>query len=154
MTLAPILWFDEKHKQAAAHVVLRTADGRFILQIRDDIQGIDNPGQITPFGGAAERHETPVQCALRELGEETGLRPEPMTLRYLDAVSKIDFRGKYTACVFYLLTDVDPAALVVTEGQAIVMTSDEVAADPRPTPFTRQLAALVAELISVPFGGA
>ena len=149
---SPILWFDEKHKQAAAHVVLLTPDGRFILQVRDDIPGIDNPGQITPFGGAAEPGETPIACALRELAEETGIRPEATALRYLDSVTKIDFRGHATACVFYLLSGVDPATLAVTEGQAIVMSADEVGRDPRPTPFTQQLAALIRQTVSVPSG--
>jgi 8-oxo-dGTP diphosphatase len=142
--VTPTIWFDEAHTHAAAGVVLLASDGRLILQLRDDIPTIDNPGGITPFGGAAEPGETPPQCAVRELEEETGLRVEPGALQYLDEVSKLDFRGNNTACVFYLLCDVDPASLAVTEGTAIVLTPNEVAVDSRATPFCRRLAGLIA----------
>lgn len=142
--MKPTLWFDATHAHAAAGVMLLTPDGRLILQLRDDIPTIDNPGGITPFGGAAEPGETPPQCAARELEEETGLRVDPAALQYLAEVSKLDFRGNNTACVFYLLRDVDPASLAVTEGTAIILTPNEVAVDSRTTPFCRRLAALIA----------
>ena len=141
--MTPSLWFDARHTHAAAGVVLLTPEGKAILQLRDDIPGIDNPGGITPFGGAAERNETPVQCALREVEEETGLRLDPAALRFLGETSKLDRAGNRTACVFFLLEGVDPATLRVTEGTAIVLSPEEVAADPRPTPFCRQLMARI-----------
>jgi 8-oxo-dGTP pyrophosphatase MutT (NUDIX family) len=144
----PTLWFDATHTHAAAGVVLLTRDGRLILQLRDEIPTIDNPGGITPFGGSAEPGETPPQCAARELEEETGLKVDPAALRYLGEVSKLDFRGNRTACVFYLMEGIDPAALRVTEGRPILMTPKEVAADPRPTPFCKELAARIAALMS------
>ena len=142
--MKPTLWFDATHTHAAAGVMMLTRDGRLILQLRDDIPGIDNPGRITPFGGAAEYGETPVECALRELAEETGLSVDPASMRYLAEMSKVDFRGNNTACVFYLLCNVDPASLTVTEGTAIVRSLEEIEADPRATPFCRKLAALIA----------
>jgi 8-oxo-dGTP pyrophosphatase MutT (NUDIX family) len=146
----PSIWFDAKHTHAAAGVVLITSDGRLILQLRDDIPTIDNPGMITPFGGGAEPGETPPQCAVRELGEETGLRADPANLRYLGEVSKVDFRGNRTACVFYLLEAIDPAALNVAEGAPVVMTLAEVSSDPRSTPFCKELAAKVAAIFPTP----
>jgi 8-oxo-dGTP pyrophosphatase MutT (NUDIX family) len=137
------LWFDAAHTHAAAGVFLLTPDGRVILQLRDDIPGIDNPGMITSFGGAAEPGETPLQCALREIAEETGLRPAPDALHYLDALSKRDFRGNLTACVFYTLGGIEPASLSVTEGAPIVLSPAEVARDPRTTPFCKQLVAQI-----------
>jgi 8-oxo-dGTP pyrophosphatase MutT (NUDIX family) len=139
-----ILWFDDRHSHAAAGVFMRTPDRRLILQLRDDIPGIDNPGMITSFGGGAEPGETPIACALRELEEETGLRRRPADLRFLASLSKTDFRGNVTACVFYTLEAVDPDSLVVTEGQPILLTLHEVAADPRTTMFCRQLCARIA----------
>jgi 8-oxo-dGTP pyrophosphatase MutT (NUDIX family) len=132
-------WFDAEHVQAAAGVVMTTPDGRFILQLRDDIPNIDNPGRITPFAGGAEPGETPTDCALRELEEETGVKADAAALRFLAGASKLDFRGRKTAVVMYLLTNIDPALLRVTEGRPIILSPDEVAADPRPTPFCKQV---------------
>ena len=146
------LWFDDRHTHAAAGVFLLTADRRLILQLRDDIPGIDNPGRITAFAGGAERHETPIACALRELNEETGLTAAENALRFVGAVSKIDFRGNPTACMFYLLTGVDPAALVVTEGTQVVLTFDQAASDSRLTETARRFAAMIALSLPPPPG--
>ena len=140
---ASTIWFDAAHTHAAAGVFLLTPDGRIILQLRDDIPGIDNPGKITSFGGAAEPGETPVECALRELSEETGVKVEPDALRYLDAVSKLDFRGNPTACIFFTLAGIEPASLAVTEGAAIVLSPEEVARHPRTTPACKRLVAMI-----------
>jgi 8-oxo-dGTP diphosphatase len=135
----PSIWFDAKHEQAAAGVVLLTPDGRLILQLRDDIPTIDNPGMITPFAGGAEPGETPTTCALRELAEETGLNADTGCLRFLGEASRVDRLGRTTACVYFLLEDVDPARLHVTEGRAIVLTIEEAIADRRLTTTTRRL---------------
>jgi 8-oxo-dGTP pyrophosphatase MutT (NUDIX family) len=134
-------WLDADHTHAAAGVFLLTGDGRLVLQLRDDIPAIDNPGMITTFGGAAEPGETAIACALREIAEETGLRPDPAELRYLGAVSKRDRNDNMTACVFFVLSGVDPEALAVTEGTAIVLSLVEAEADARLTPACRAMAA-------------
>jgi 8-oxo-dGTP pyrophosphatase MutT (NUDIX family) len=141
------LWIDAEHPQAAAIVLLLTPDGRVVLQLRDDIPNIDNPGMITAFGGMAERGETPITCALRELLEETGLQPDPGDLRYVGAAAKLDWRGINTACVCFVIEGIDPAALVITEGRAIVLSLAEIASDPRVTPYCR---AMVARISHVP----
>ena len=142
-----ILWFDAEHPQAAAGVVMVTPDGRLILQLRDDIPDIDNPGRITAFAGAAEPGETPLECAVRELEEETGIRADPAVLRFLGEASRRDFRGCKTAVVFYLMIGVDPDALRVTEGRPIVLSPAEIAADPRPTETCKMLVVRAAAFI-------
>lgn len=59
---------------AAALIVL--ADGRYLLQLRDDIPGIFYPGHWGCFGGALSPGETPLEGLRRELAEELEFSPE------------------------------------------------------------------------------
>lgn len=138
------LWFDAQHTHAAAGVFLLAEGDRVILQLRDDIPTIDNPGMITTFGGQAEPGETAIDCALREIAEETGLRPETSDLHYLGAVSKRDRQGHMTACAFFTLAEVDFDAMVITEGKAIVLSWGEIETDARVTSTCRDMARKIA----------
>ncbi|MEY4355584.1 MAG: hypothetical protein RLZZ89_652, partial [Cyanobacteriota bacterium] len=42
-------------------------EGRWLLQLRDDIDGIVYPGTWALFGGHIERGESPAQAVQREL---------------------------------------------------------------------------------------
>lgn len=139
----PDFWFDDYHTHAAAGVFLLTPDRRLVLQLRDDKPDIHFPGMIAAFGGGAEPGETPEACALRELAEETGLQARAEDLRRLGAASTVDFRGNRIASVYFLLRHVDPAALAVTEGTAILMSLGETAADPRLTENCRRFCAMI-----------
>ena len=144
----PEYWFDAYHTHAAAGVFLLTTDRRLVLQLRDNKPDIHYPGMIATFGGAAEPGETPVACALRELEEETGLKPRAEDLEFLGAVSRVDFRGDPTASAFFLLRGVDPEQLVITEGAAIVIPLDAIAVEPRLTKNCRRFS----EMIAAEFG--
>ena len=50
-------------------------EGKFLLQLRDDIPGIRYPGHWAFFGGHIEPGETPEIALLRELQEEIGYTP-------------------------------------------------------------------------------
>lgn len=47
-------------------------DGQWLLQLRDDIEGIVHPGCWGLFGGHLDPGERPEQAVLRELQEEIG----------------------------------------------------------------------------------
>jgi 8-oxo-dGTP pyrophosphatase MutT (NUDIX family) len=138
------LWFDAEHTHAAAGVFLLTEDARVVLQLRDDIPAIENPGMITTFGGQAEPGETAIECALREIEEETGLRPKASDLHYLGSVSKRDRHGNMTACMFFALAGIDSGKLVVTEGTAIILSRAEIDTDARVTSTCREMARKIA----------
>jgi 8-oxo-dGTP diphosphatase len=55
--------------------LLVDADGRFLLQLRDDKPEIINPGVWGTFGGELEPYETPEDGFLREIEEELAWRP-------------------------------------------------------------------------------
>ena len=102
------------------------ADGRFLLQHRDDKPGIVNPGMWGSFGGRVEPHETdtretPEEGFLREIWEELGWRPPSFALyaagpyRTLDGADpRLQLIYVYTA-----LVDVSLETLVLGEGQAM-----------------------------------
>lgn len=62
---------------AVCGLVLQDAQGRLCLQLRDDIDGIASPGTWCLFGGHMDPGETPLQTAIRELKEETGITAAP-----------------------------------------------------------------------------
>lgn len=59
-----------------ATALLVDADGRFLLQHRDDKPEIANPGKWGSFGGEIEPGETPDEGFLREMREELGWAPD------------------------------------------------------------------------------
>lgn len=59
--------------EPAAAAFLLLDDGRYVLQLRDDIPQIFFPGHWGAFGGGLHADETPLQALKRELSEELGL---------------------------------------------------------------------------------
>ncbi|NEQ78018.1 MAG: NUDIX domain-containing protein [Okeania sp. SIO2C9] len=54
-------------------------EGKFLLQLRDDIPGIAHPGKWAFFGGHIEPGETSEVAVKRELAEEIGYTPETVS---------------------------------------------------------------------------
>lgn len=97
----------------------------YVLQKRDDIPGIFNPGQLAFFGGAKEEGETWVGCAHRELKEELRLDLDESRLLEFTRVS-LDYTpfgfGTVDRVTFSVrITDEEVSALDVQEGQAAMV---------------------------------
>src|SRR5437870_13262281 len=62
--------------------ILLSTDGRLLLQLRDDLPHLTDPGKISLFGGRREGDESFLECVVREVHEEIGyyLPPDRFTL--------------------------------------------------------------------------
>jgi 8-oxo-dGTP diphosphatase len=93
--------------------------GKFLLQLRDDIPSIIHPGTWALFGGHLELGETPEQGLQRELLEEISYAPPAVKLF-----------GKYpipgiVRYVYYGELTVDIDALKLNEGWDMALVSPE-----------------------------
>lgn len=112
-----------------AQILLVSNTGSLLMQRRDDKPGIANPGKITAFGGMAEGDETPRQAALRELEEETNLRPPADALRPFATFKKhVPGQDAPDEIHYFILEDIDAASLQVFEGQGFVEVTRQNAA--------------------------
>ncbi|MEB3280062.1 MAG: NUDIX domain-containing protein [Lyngbya sp.] len=94
-------------------------EGRFLMQLRDDIPGIVYPGVWGLFGGHIEPEETPEIAVKREIIEEIGYE-----------ISEVSAFGLYTdknviRHVFYAPLNVDISQLVLNEGWDMGLLSPE-----------------------------
>ena len=60
-------------------IAMIECDGRWLLQLRDDIEGILYPGQWALFGGHLDPGETPEAALRRELEEEINWEGSDLT---------------------------------------------------------------------------
>ena len=108
----------------AAIFVLRS-DGAALLQHRDDKPGLRNAGQWVPPGGHADPGESILECARRELREETEYdAPELFFLYCCDDVNP-GFPS-YRANFFWCRYD-GVQATVCREGQALAFVERSAA---------------------------
>lgn len=124
-----------------ASIVFVNPAGMLIFQKRDNKQGIRNPNAITAWGGACEGPESPLQAAMREVGEETNLTPHETDYEFFGTYPrdyKID--GKQVMNHVFLLRDIDEHTVEVYEGQGWVLVDPADQTDnPLYTELTREL---------------
>jgi len=109
--------------------LLIDADGRLLMQLRDDLPHVSDRGKISLFGGRREGSESFLECVVREVHEEIGLYLPPERFEWIGQYFGPDhatpngmLRGE-----IYLARDVPADKLVVTEGTLRVVTMDELA---------------------------
>ncbi|MBU6354307.1 MAG: NUDIX hydrolase [Cyanobacteria bacterium REEB498] len=68
---------------ATVALAILERDGRWLMQLRDDVPGIVGPGCWGLFGGHLEPGETPEQALRRELLEEIGWGGGALEFRFL-----------------------------------------------------------------------
>lgn len=99
----------------AVALAMLEREGRWLLQLRDDIEGIVHPGLWGLFGGHLDLGEHPAQAIRRELREEIGWEADslPFWFEHHDA--------RLTAHYFRSSLTVPLAELTQTEGQDMVL---------------------------------
>ncbi len=114
--------------------ILLDTSGNLLLQQRDDIPTILQPGKISLFGGHCENGETNLECAVREIAEELS-HPVPadrfeLLLRYdgadIDRESEPN-EGGMLDCEIYLVRDIPRDKLIITEGALFISAPDDLA---------------------------
>ena len=99
-------------------VLLVSADGRFLLQQRDNLPHVSDRGAISLFGGRREGKESFLQCAVREVHEEIGHYLAPGRFRRLGSYIGPDPSrpgGRLHGEVF-VVRDVPVDCLSISEG--------------------------------------
>jgi len=102
-----------------------TREGKWVLQHRDDRPDIVEPGKISFFGGHIDDGETPLACAIREAREELGLVLHSDDLEFVGVFPYENQGGLKGNIYFYVVQNVDPAGLVLGEGQGIVFLNPD-----------------------------
>jgi len=92
-------------------------DGRWLMQLRDDIPGIVAPGCWGLFGGHLDPGETPEQAVRRELLEEISWQPPKLELAMVHRIQR------RTAHVFCAELSVPLQSLQLLEGQDMALVS-------------------------------
>jgi 8-oxo-dGTP pyrophosphatase MutT (NUDIX family) len=121
-----------------AAALLVTADGRYLMQHRDDKPGILLPGHWALFGGAVDPGEPGDEAIRRELEEELEFRPANVAYFTEFTVGLPLAQPRFDRMSFYAVavTDAEIAAMVQHEGQGKrLFTAEALAAEPRVSPW-------------------
>lgn len=112
--------------------ILLDTSGNLLLQQRDDIPTILQPGKIALFGGHCEDGETCLQCAVREIHEEISY---PVSAGQFELLARyrgadIDVPENTTGtldCEIFLVRDIPLDKLVITEGTLFIIAPGDLA---------------------------
>ena len=93
-------------------IIVQHADGEYLIMQRDARKHYGGMWEATA-GGSALKGEYPLQCAVRELFEETGIRSDTLT-----EIGRVVDDKYHSAYVEYLcITDCDKSSVVLQEGE-------------------------------------
>ncbi len=95
-------------------IIVKHNDGTYLLMQRDFNKHLGGMWELTA-GGSALKDETPIECAIRELREETGIESDD-----LKEIRRIRHEGHRSLYVEYLcITDWDKNDIILQEGETI-----------------------------------
>lgn len=95
-------------------IAVKHKDGQYLLMQRDLKKHFGGMWELTA-GGSALKGETPIECAIRELKEETGILCES-----LEEIGRVVHMEKHSIYVEYLChVECDKKSIVLQEGETI-----------------------------------
>ncbi|QIM47107.1 NUDIX domain-containing protein [Streptococcus ruminicola] len=127
-----------------SEVIVRHQDGTYLLTQRDSRKNLGGMWEATA-GGSALQGESPLECAKRELREETGI----VTGDFVE-VGRVLHQRHQTYYVNYLChTDVDKDSIVLQEGETSAykwVTAEELCQMSRGELATQRIRNFIEEL--------
>ena len=118
-------------------VIVKHADGTFLLMRRAPGKHLAGCWEASA-GGSALVGETPLECAKRELREETGIVAEEMT-----ELARLTEHSCHMICVsFYCEVDIPKDSIVLQDGETVDYkwaTKEEILSMPRNNLATRRI---------------
>jgi len=119
--------------------VLFTPDGRYLMQLRDDLPSVSMRGYWGLFGGVIEPGEAPATALVRELREELDLEIESIGDPFSQLVFDLGFAGGgIDHKIFYEVPITESAVrrLRLGEGERMALFGlDELMREPRVIPW-------------------
>ena len=127
-------------------IIVRHADGSYLLMQRDYAKHFGDMWEATA-GGSALQNESPLECAFRELQEETGIIADHLT-----EVGRVrmDERAAFYA-EFLCVTDCKKDSIVLQEGETIAyrwVSRDELVQMKEDALVTKRMQQFIEELHS------
>lgn len=110
-------------------ILLKSKDNNFILQKRDKKKNIINPNKLSVFGGKSKHGENPLNCAIRELKEETTLSFESNDFRFLQEFGFLVNKKYCGKGHYFLVEEVDVDRILIKEGQGYELWKPELLLD-------------------------
>jgi 8-oxo-dGTP diphosphatase len=112
----------------SAAAILLDARGRLLMQLRDDVPHIREPGKIGLFGGQREGDESFLDCIVREIEEELGYHLPPVRFEHLARWHGPDHAvpGGTILAELFLARGVPVEKLDVAEGTLKIVAADEL----------------------------
>lgn len=125
-------------------VIVRHTDGTYLLMKRDPRKVYGGMWEATA-GGSALAGETPIECAVRELREETGIVSADLT----QVGTVVDPEARAIYVEFLCVTDWDKGAVTLQEGETAAfqwVSRDELLSMKRDQLVTERMQRFIGEL--------
>jgi 8-oxo-dGTP diphosphatase len=119
---------NNSYTREIAAALLIDVNGNVLLQQRDNIPNIIQPGKVGLFGGHREGEETFLECVVREIAEEISQHIPAERFQHLFTLDGADPEGPgdHLRGEFFVAYDVPTDALVITEGKLLIVLPDAV----------------------------
>lgn len=126
-------------------IIVQHNDGSYLLMQRDARKHLGGMWEVTA-GGSALQGESPFDCAIRELHEETGILSDTLT-----ELGRVLHYGSKTIYVEFLCqTNADKNSVILQEGETTAykwVTADELKSIPEGDLASRRILNFIDELI-------